>query len=216
MTSEELLAAAYQANPEFIEKTANALFVLEKWEPEFAAELAADINTITTITMEKSAMDWKAVGNTAMGMGGKAALGLGGAIGIGLAGAVAGDLYDAAKRGLTKGSNLKRILDSNPELRRGDKKTLMNSFNTLHRYAPEFTADPMLGGQLLNRMVELPQDQVNLVKDLLTSRKTLVEAKKNQFSMGKPDFASKASLADRMQEAMEEADISHAVKKKYP
>ena len=58
MTSEELLAAAYQANPEFIEKTANALLVLEQWEPEFAAELAADINAITTITMEKSAMDW--------------------------------------------------------------------------------------------------------------------------------------------------------------
>jgi len=214
MTSEELLAAAYQANPEYIEKTANALFVLEQWEPEFAAELAADINAITTITMEKSAMDWKAVGNTAMGMGGKAALGLGGAIGIGLAGAVAGDLYDAARRGLTKGSNLRRILEANPELKKGDKKVLMSSFSTLHRYAPEFTADPMLGGQLLNRMIELPQDQVNLVKDLLTSRKTLGEAKRNQFSLGKPEF--KSSLADRTQEAMENAKMMIDVHKAYP
>jgi hypothetical protein len=178
MTAQELLAAAYEANPELVEKTANALFVLEKWEPEFAKELADDISTITNVTMEKSA--------GLSDMAGKAAIGLASGIGVGIAGAVAGDMYDAAKRGLTKGTNLRRILVNNPELQRGDKKALINSFNTLHRYAPEFTADPMLGGQVLSRMIELPNDQLNLVKDLLSSRKVLVEAKKNQFTLGKP------------------------------
>lgn len=180
MTAQELLAAAYEAKPELVEKTANALFVLEQWEPEFAKELADDIATITNVTMEKSA----SIGELA----GKAALGVGSGLALGIAGAVAGDMYDAAKRGLTKGTNLKRILVNNPELQRGDKKVLINSFNTLHRYAPEFTADPMLGGQVLSRMIELPNDQLNLVKDLLSSRKVLVEAKKNQFSMGKLEF----------------------------
>lgn len=178
MTSEEILAAAHEANPDFVEKTAKALMVLEQWEPEFAKELAADIQTITTVTMEKSA----GAGLDAIGQGAKM-IGVG--AGLGLAGSVAVDLYDAAKRGLTKGTNLKRIMVNNPELQRSDKKALISSFNTLHRYAPEFTADPMLGGQILSRMIELPNDQLNLVKDLLSSRKTLLESKKSQFAMGK-------------------------------
>ena len=181
MTPADLLDAAYKANPDFVVKTANALFILEQWEqPEFAAELKADINTITNVTMQKTA----SLGETAM----KAVLGAGAAVGVGVAGAMAGDLYDAAKRGLTKGSNLKRILLNNPELQRGDRKALIRSFNTLHLYAPDFTADPMLGGQILNRMIELPNDQLNLVKDLLSSRKTLVDSKKSQFSLGKIDM----------------------------
>ena len=177
MTSQELLEAAHKARPDLVEKTANALFVLEQWEPEFAKELADDITTITSVTLQKTA--------SISDFAGKAAIGAGMAMATGLAGAVAGDLYDAAKRGLTKGTNLKRILSHNPELQRGDKKALINSFNTLHRYAPDFTADPMLGGQVLSRMIELPHDQLNLVKDLLSSRKTLVESKKNQFTLGR-------------------------------
>lgn len=183
MTPADILSAAYEANPEFVEKTANALFVLEQWgQSEFAAELAEDISTITNVTLEKTA----GLGDAAL----KAALGAGAAVGVGVAGAVAGDLYDAAKRGLTKGNNLKRILVNNPELQRGDRKALVRSFNTLHRYAPEFTSDPMLGGQILNRMIELPNDQLALVKDLITSRKTLAESKKNQFALGKIDLKS--------------------------
>lgn len=175
MTSQELLAEVNKVHPDIIEKTAEALSVLEELEPEFARELSEDITAITNVTMEKAA-----AADFALNVGKGIATG----VGVGLLGAVAGDLYDAAKRGLTKGTNLKRILANNPELQRGDKKALINSFNTLHRYAPEFTADPMLGGQILNRMVELPNDQLNLVKDLLASRKVLREAKKNQFTLG--------------------------------
>lgn len=208
MNSSELLAAAYKANPEYIEKTANALVVLEQWEPEFAAELMSDINTITSITLEKTA----GFGELA----GKAALGIAGGVGLGVAGAVAGDLYDASKRALTKGTNLRRIMINNPELQRADKKALISSFNTLHRYAPDFTADPMLGGQLLTKMVELPHDQYNLVKEMLGARKTLGDSKRNQFSLGKPEFGSKPSLAERTQDAMENAQIEHDVRVKFP
>jgi hypothetical protein len=180
MTAQDLLEAAYKANPDLLEKTANALFVLERWEPSFAAELAKDISTIANVTMEKTAR----MGDMAL----KGAIAGVGALGVGVAGAMAGDLYDAAKRGLTKGNNLKRIMENNPELKRGDRKALLRSFNTLHRYAPDFTSDPMLGGQILNRMIELPNDQLNLVKDLLASRKTLSDSKKNQFALGKFDM----------------------------
>lgn len=191
MTSQELLAAVNKEHPDIIEKTAEALSILEELEPEFAKELAEDIALITDVTLQKTA----SIGSIA----GRAALGLGSAVGVGIAGAVAGDLYDAAKRGLTKGTNLKRILANNPELQRGNRKAVITSFNTLHRYAPEFTADPMLGGQILNRMIELPNDQLNLVKDLLSSRKVLREAKKNQFSLGKTEFPRGGkSLGDKI------------------
>ena len=208
MTAQELLAEAYKAKPELIEKTSNAIFVLEQWVPEFARELMDDITTITNVTMQKTA----SIGEIA----GKAAIGVGTAVGVGLASAVAGDLYDAARRGLTKGTNLKRILVNNPELQRGDRKALINSFNTLHRYAPEFTADPMLGGQVLNRMIELPHDQLNIVKDLLSSRKTLVESKKNQFSIGKPEFRdAKPGLREKIEDIQTERALE-AWKKANP
>ena len=210
MDSNEFLTAAYKANPEFLEKTAQALLILEQWEPTFAAELAADIEAITTTTMEKVA----SFGNTVLkGAGAVAA-----AVSIGVGTAVAGDLYDAAKRGLTKGSNLRNILIQHPNLRLGDKKVLLDSFTTLHRYAPEFTADPVLGGQLLHRMIELPHDQHNLIKDLLASRKVLTDAKKNQFSLGKVDFADKEdrnkklTFVQKRTEALEDAQVQREVK----
>jgi len=181
MNANELLAAAFEADPAAVEKTANALFVLERWESDFADELKNDISHITNHTMEKMAgADW-----------GKFGLGVAGAALSGLGASVAGDLYDAAKRGLTKGKNFRAIMLNNPELQRSvDKKTLLNSFNTLHRYAPEFTADPMLGGQILKSMSEIPENQVTVIKDLLNARKTLREAKGKQFSFG----SSKADL----------------------
>ena len=96
MTSEELLAAANEASPELLEKTAKALMVLEQWSPEFASELADDISTITGSTLEKTAaFDWSGVRTNAKGLAMTAA----GGVALGLAGAMAGDLYDAAKIG---------------------------------------------------------------------------------------------------------------------
>ena len=180
MTTEEILAAAYQANPEYVEKTAQALLVLEKWG--MAEDLKQDINTITAVTLEKTAsFEEHAL---------KGGLAVAGGIALGVGGAVAGDLYDAAKRGLTKGKNYRAIMASNPELKSLPPKDLKNAYNTLHRYAPDFTADPSLGGQILKTMANLPENQYALVQQLLLSRKTLAESKKNQFAFN-PKFGGK-------------------------
>ena len=174
MTAQELLNAAYEANPSYVEKTAKALYVLERTAPEFAEDLKKDIDTITDVTNTKLAEGYKVMKSIAIGAGSM--------LGAGLAAAIATDLYDAAKRGLSKSSNYKRIMAANPGLLKGsDHKSLKDSFDTLHRYAPEFTADPMLGGQILKTMVEIPENQLTLIKDLLNARNTMRSAKASQF-----------------------------------
>lgn len=89
MTPAEILSSAAEARPDLIEKVATAMFVLERTAPEYAAELAADIEEITTYTTEKIA----AAPATAKAV----ALGAAGALGMGLAASVATNLYDVAK-----------------------------------------------------------------------------------------------------------------------
>lgn len=174
----EILQAVGEAEPQILEKVAQALFVLEHIHPDFAADLTAELDSITEYTHEKMSAD------TFSGI--KPWLGaVGGMAAAGLVGAVATDLYDAAKRGLTKGMNYKRIIEMNPDIKKNyDQKDIKKTYDTLHRYAPDFTADPNLGGQILRAMAEIPQDQHQLVKDLINSRKNLRDTKKGQFAMG--------------------------------
>jgi hypothetical protein len=190
MNPSEILTAAAEAKPELIEKVAMALFALEHIDPDFASELAGDIKSITEHTVEKTAAD--------MSGGLKAfTAAAGGALAVGLAGAVATDLYDAAKRGLTKGLNYKRILDANPDLKKNyDGKDLKNAYGTFHRYAPEFTADPNLGGQILRAMAEIPANQKALVDDLLKARSNLRTSKEKQFKLGPTTVFVPSAVAD--------------------
>jgi hypothetical protein len=98
---------------------------------------------------------------------------------------MATDLYDAAKRGLTKGKNYRAIMQSNPELKGLDKARLTNTYNTIHMYAPEFTADPIMGGSLLKSVYDAgPGMDHVMVRELIGSRKNLQDTKHNQFRMG--------------------------------
>jgi hypothetical protein len=193
-----ILKAVGEAQPELLEKVAKAVFVLEHIHPEFAAELTAEISAITDYTQEKIAgpMD-KAVGKVGAGVRPWMEA-VGGMVAAGLVGAVATDLYDAAKRGLTKGMNFKRIMEANPDLKKNyDQKDIKTYFNTFHRYAPDFTADPNLGGQILRVMAEIPTDQHQIVKDLLANSKNLRDIRKGQFSMGSnAAFISRRSQDD--------------------
>lgn len=184
----DIIHAANEAAPEVMEKVAKALYVLERIEPELAADLAAEISDITDYTNEKVAAS--DLGGVKVWAGA-----VGGAIAAGLAGAVATDLYDAAKRGLTKGMNFKRILEANPDLKKNyDSKQLKKSFDTFHRYAPDFTSDPNLGGQILKSMAEIPENQHQIVKDLLTSRKNLRDTKRGQFAPSNTPFIPQSAI----------------------
>jgi hypothetical protein len=196
-----MVKAAADARPDLMNKAAVAMMLLEKESPEFAADLAAEFNLIATSTVEKVAASGPS------GMSGYAK-GVAGLLGSALAGAVATDLYDAAKRGLTKGKNFNRIMDMNPDLKRYDKGDLKKSYDTLHMYAPEFTADPNMGGQVLHRLVELPQDQHNMIKELINARKNLRDVKRGQFSSGSMAFSEDTSEKDMAFERAK-ADYAH-------
>ena len=95
------------------------------------------------------------------------------------------DLYDIAKRNVTKHGNFNRILEFSPELKKNfDKDRLQNSFNALHRYAPEMTADPMIGGSLLKAVAESPGFESTIIRDMINARKSLIDSRTGQFRMG--------------------------------
>lgn len=206
MNQTELLRAAEEADPILMRKVASTLAVLETEFPLFAKQLAEEINQISEYTTEKLA--------AVQGYGPIARWGAatGGAILSGLAMSVAGDMFDSAKRGLTKGRNLKRIMATNPELKKFDKQRLQQSYDALHLYAPEFTADPMIGGTLLKAVAELPGNEHTVIKDLINARKSLQEAKDKQYKPGHfgielPDQADIARDAEqRAHQVRMEAD----------
>ena len=171
----EILQAVQEAEPQMLEKVALAIQALEHIDQGFAAELVQELSSITEYTHEK-------IAGADMAAGWKPwAVGVGGAVAGGLALSVAGDLYDAARRGLTKGLHFRRIMNANPDLQKFDQTDLKRAYSTFHRYAPEFTADPNLGGQILRSMTEIPQNQRAMVKDLLGDRKNLREVMEKQL-----------------------------------
>jgi hypothetical protein len=186
MTNQELIEGVGEAAPDVMEKVAFALSLSEKLVPEFAQEITDDIQDILEVTHQRMA-DFDAMPKTASvgEIAGKAGLGVATGLGAALFSSLGADMYDAARRGLTKSRNFNAIVRQNPELvHKYDKSTLQKSFNTLHRYGPEFTADPTLGAQLLGAMAETASSggNYNVVKDLLGSRKNLAEARFKEFS----------------------------------
>lgn len=184
MNSQELLKLANDSRPDLISDTAEAMIEIEEIDPDTFAEVKEDFELIFDVTHEKLG----GVGDTARTFG---TLMVGSAL-AGLGGAMATDLYDAARRGLTKGRNWNRIMEANPNLRKqvDDPKRLRTVYSTLHRYAPDFTADPMMGGAILKAMANLPEgSEANFVSNLISSRKNLIDARNNQFKFAPPKLS---------------------------
>jgi hypothetical protein len=148
----------------------------------------------------KKAMDWNAVKGglrAGAGMAGKGALALGGAVGVAAAGgiamALAGDVYDAAKRGITKGRDYKSMMQANPALQRMAAKDVQKAFSVLHHFNPEFAGDPTVAGAWVKSRVSMGSDEMygdtTQLKSLIDSRKNLSDVKK--LSPFKPDMNKK-------------------------
>jgi hypothetical protein len=175
MTTEDILTAVSESHPEMMAKTAKIIAITERLYPEFVPGIISDFETICSVVNEKTAEKMTGLKPYAIGIAGTVA--------GGLLSAIATDLYDAAKRGLTKGRNFKRIMEANPNLKREvDKKTLLMAYDTLHRYAPEFTADPLLGGALLKNISELPNMSHKTIVELIGAQKNIADAKSRYFS----------------------------------
>lgn len=175
MTTEEILKAVSDAEPDLMSKTANIIAMTERLYPEFVEGIMEDFETVCSMVKEKTADKATGFQSFAMGVGASAA--------TGLLAAIATDLYDSAKRGLTKGRNWERIMKANPSLKREvDGRSLSMAFDTLHRYAPEFTSDPLLGGALLKNVAELPNMSHKMIIELIGASKNINDGKGRHFS----------------------------------
>lgn len=164
---------------ELLEKVAevrpDAYSLLEKAAEElegtpFYDELVADTQTILK---RASAMDVaRRAGQALKGP----ATWLAGAAGGALALSAAGDLYDAAKRGLTKGRNFSTMMKSNPDLADADPAQVKSVFSTLHRFNPEFSADPNVAGAFVRQGLSYGTD-LDTVGKLTQTRKNVQDAR---------------------------------------
>lgn len=89
----------------------------------------------------------------------------------GIAMALAGDLYESAKRGLTRGRDYKNMLEANPDLTKPSNTAKVKaSFSTLHRFNPDFAKDPNVAGQYVRNSIEIPGSELASAKDLVKAR----------------------------------------------
>lgn len=174
MTLEEAIKLADDAAPELVMKTAGAVAALETIAPGFVPDVLAEFEEVATYVSEKTAANWGGLGTS-----------IGGAVLGGLGVSIAGDLYDVAKRGLSAGKNFRRIMEANPSLKHDvDPARLKPAFDAIHRYAPEMTADPMVGGSLLRAITELPPgSEHSLISNIITARKNLGDARKSHIRL---------------------------------
>ncbi len=85
---------------------------------------------------------------------------IGSTVAAGVALSLASDLYEAARRGLTKSRHWSNMLEQDPSLAEQSKTDPMvkTVFTTLHRFNPEFSGDPHVAASFVKNMLEYPGD----------------------------------------------------------
>ncbi len=199
----EILEMATKADPDTMLKTAQTLELIEHFGPEFLPEVFEEFSAIGEVTQEKvAAAVVPSLGAAASALKGldtaaRVSMVVGTGIAASLGSSIAADLFDSAKRGLTKSRNFKRIMDANPNLKNEvlDKNRIKPSFDALHRFAPDFMSDPLIGGGLLKAMANQPGgNEYQLMEKLISSRKALGELKEKQM---RPDWKGARDLLNK-------------------
>lgn len=111
--------------------------------------------------------------------GGAAAVG--GAVAAGIAYALAGDMYDAAKRGITKTRNYRIMMEANPDLKQLPAKNVQKAFSVLHHFNPDFASDPTVAGQWVKRQASFGEDALgdaSAIGQLVSARKNISDSRK--------------------------------------
>lgn len=202
MMDTEILKMASEADPDTMLKTAQAIELIEHYAPEFLAEVFAEFAAIGDVTQEKVAAVIPSFGVAGAALKGldtaaRVSMVVGTGIAASLGSSIAADLFDSAKRGLTKSRNFKRIMDANPNLKGEilDKNRIKPAFDALHRFAPDYMSDPLIGGGLLKSMANSPGgNEYQLMEKLIGSRKSLLEIKEKQM---RPDWKGARELLNK-------------------
>ncbi len=112
---------------------------------------------------------------------------IGATVAAGVATNLAGDLYEAARRGLTKSRHYSAMLEANPDLAIQAKEdpNVKMMFDTLHRFNPEFSGDPHTAASFVKAQLEYPDD-ISLPQQLVSSRKNIRDAQNFRIPGGIP------------------------------
>ena len=154
---------------EFLMKTAAEISL-----SPFKDEILEEMDGILKKAAFNAAGMAKTVGRGAlMGASGIATMAMGG---IGLA--LAGDAYDAAKRGISKTRDYKRMLATNPDLKNKPAVMVQNIFSTLHRFNPEYASDPIVSGSFVRMHADAASNDDGVGTIGLETMKSLVDAHK--------------------------------------
>jgi hypothetical protein len=186
MRTADILQMAHEADPELMKEAALHLALLERVAPQFVPEVVEEFQKISQRVSEKTKE--AGVKDFLTGVG-KNALGItAGTVAAGIGLAIATDLYNSARKGLTKGRNYRRMMEANPELKNIEKQYGKERFNTmfgvLHRNAPDLAADPFFSGAFMSRTVPADKDLAageEFVETLLKRQKLRSDTKGDPF-----------------------------------
>jgi hypothetical protein len=186
--AEEIKASPFKdeivQDMDFIVKTAEELFVSMAKE---AGVENFDLNSLGAAA--KAAPGFASGMGKAFGsaMGHPLPLYIGSTIAAGIATSLAGDLYEAARRGLTKSRHYSAMLELNPDLadRAREDPSVKVMFNTLHRFNPEFSGDPHTAGSYVRTQLEYP-NELTFARDLVAARKNIRDAQQFRVPSGVP------------------------------
>jgi hypothetical protein len=178
----KLLLKVASENPENLKKLAYVEGVMSELidDEEFLQE-QKDLITNT----EKLAFSFGGVGDVA-----KKGLGVAGLAGAGVIGtALVNDMYDTAKKALTKKRNYERMLMANPDLEEYPADKVKAYFTSFHEHGgPELSGDPYLAGDFVRQHTEFAgRGMVDSVKKLVDIR---AQKNKAQSLSEKVDFSS--------------------------
>ena len=107
-------------------------------------------------------------------------LAIGGGSALGVLGANVGvTALQDLKRDLEKAKHYKAMLDNNPELKgQGvNSKMVQRHFNTLHKFNPEYSTDPMVAGTYVSNSIEMARPNIDVINNLVRARKDIIGAR---------------------------------------
>lgn len=178
--NQDMLIKVAEAEPEIMIDTCNMMDITERLAPEVYEDLMDEMQAIFDYTDAKC----KEAGLTTKAQ--YAAIGVAASVGAGLLSSLATDLHEAAKRGLTKGRNWKRIMEAHPNMREevAFPERIKPAFNTLHHYAPDLMSDPLVGGSMLRALANQPHgNEHGFIKTVLDTRKSYADSRGKNFPM---------------------------------
>jgi hypothetical protein len=88
----------------------------------------------------------------------------------------------AAYLGVTKGRDFNSMVEANPELKQMDRVRVQMAFNTLRRFAPDLSKDPLVAGTWVKRTADYDMIDHKSVGELISANRALESSDPVEFN----------------------------------